>query len=158
MDVVPVPYPNGTDDSRLVEADVIWVRWNDRTYRVAPGEAATTTRFTARNSLSSVADTADGFPAHVVEQSLIGLSAVTDAEQSILRQAAADDGSEEYGPASEEYGPASEEYGTASEELTCLRERLPRDRHLPQPHARDWFLAFGGTRYRLSIVTSARPE
>lgn len=133
----PMPYPNGTGDSRFVTRGETWVRWNDRTYRVTSGDPATTTRYTYRCSLTAVADGARSFRDHVVEQYLIPLSDVTDAERTILEQATAD-GYQECDP--------------GSDGLERLRKRLPDDRRLPHPYDDSWFVQFDGNRYELDIT------
>jgi hypothetical protein len=132
-----MPYPNGTDDSRLVAREGTWVRWNDRTYRVTSGEATTTTRYTYRFSVTAVADSAGGFRDHVARQYLLRLADLTDAERTIPERATAD-GYRECEP--------------ASEGLARLRERLPDDGRLPHPYDRSWFVGFDGSRYELSIT------
>jgi hypothetical protein len=133
----PMPYPNGTDDSRLVTQEETWVRWNERTYRITSGDSTTTTRYTYRYSVSAVADNAEGFRNHVVQQYLIRLTDLTDAGRMIIEQATAD-GYQECEP--------------ASEGLERLRKRLPADRQLPHPYDQEWFIQFEESRYELTIT------
>jgi hypothetical protein len=137
----PMPYPNGTDDSRLVNRAETWVRWNDRTYRVTSGDSATTTRYTYRYAASAVAESADGFRDHVAQQYLIRLADLSAAERTIIDQATAD-GYRECEP--------------ASEGLARLRERLPDGRRLPHPYDQEWFVEFERRRYELTITNWIR--
>jgi hypothetical protein len=137
----PIPYPNGTTDSRLVNHDETWVRWNERTYHVTSGDSAMTTRHTYRYTASAVADSSEEFRQHIVQQYLIRLTDLTDAERTILQQATAE-GYQECEP--------------ASDGLERLRERLPDDRQLPHPHDQEWFVQFEESRYRFGITNWIR--
>lgn len=137
----PIPYPNGTDGSRLVNQEETWVRWNERTYRVTSGDPATTTRHTYRHAASAVAESSDRFRQHIVQECLIRLDDLTDAERTILQQAATD---------------SYQECEPASDGLERLRERLPDDRQLPHPHDQEWFVQFEGSRYEFGVTNWIR--
>lgn len=137
----PMPYPNGTDESRLVNRAETWVRWNDRTYRVTSGEPATTSRYTYRCDVTAVAESASDFRDYVAREYLIRLTDLTDAERSILQQAA-DDTYQECEP--------------ASDGLARLRDRLPDERRLPHPYDQSWFVRFEEAPYELEITNWIR--
>lgn len=133
---VPLPYPQGTDESALAGDGETWVRWDGRTYGVWT-EGETTTRHRFRLTVTEVAGTAEAFRAFVVEAYLLELSGLAEPERAILR-AAVEDRYDECTP--------------ASEGLAALRDRLPEDARFPPPQYDAWYVAFEGDRYALSIV------
>lgn len=132
----PVPYPDGTDGSALADDGETWVRWNGRTYRVRSGERTTTRRHRFRVEVTEVAADADAFREFVADEHLLELSGLSSGEREILREAT--DG-------------VYEECTPASEELAALRDRLAESDRLPRPMWDEWYVAFDGSRYALSV-------
>lgn len=135
---VPVPYPDGTDGSRLVGAGTVWVHWNDRYYRVeVTTESDTVTRRTYRIGADEVASTGQQFTQVVVDRYLVALEDLSDDERRILTTAADD---------------TYEECGDGSEALQSLRDRLSEHDQLPHPEDQSWFVSFEGDRYALEFT------
>jgi hypothetical protein len=133
----PAPYPDGADDSRLVGVGTVWVRWNDRIYRVAVGGEATNMRHTFRVETTAVAHDDEAFRGHVRQQYLVDRAGVSDGERKILDQAT---------------GGTYEECEPTSSALSSLRERLGDDDTLPQPRDSAWLVGYDGDRYSLEIT------
>jgi len=133
----PVPYPDGTDGSTLEPFETTWVRWDGRAYRVRPGTTTTMTRYTYRLSVAEVARDAAAFREHVAVEYLVELSDLPDGEREVLA-AAAEDGRYLGCP-------------PLSDDLTALLERLTGENDLPPPDGGEWYVAFEGERYGLSV-------
>lgn len=128
----PAPYPEGGDDSLFLEEWTLWVRYDDRTFRVTMGERTTTERETFRYEVTRVAADAAGFRAAVRERYRVDLPA-DDRQREILR-AAAGDGYEECAP--------------LSDALEAIHERLEAADRLPFPVA-GWYVTVDGDPYRV---------
>lgn len=133
----PAPYPDGIEDSALVDAGETWVRWSGRDYRVVIEGEATATRRTYRVSLEEVADDGETFREHVAAEHMLELDDLTDAEREILA-AAVDDRYEECKP--------------VSEALERLRSRLDDDAELPHPADGSWYVAADGDRLVVEVT------
>lgn len=130
----PVPYPEGGDDSVLLPADTVWVRYDDREYRLTTGRKTTIDRRRYRYSAKPVADDSDELRSWAADRFLVDLS-LTDAQRELLAAA----GKDYYG-----------ECSPASSALSDLREQLPADSELPD--ASGWYVGYDGDRYRLEIL------
>lgn len=130
----PVPYPEGGDDSVLLPADTVWVRYDDREYRLSTGRETTIDRRRYRYTAQPVADDSDELQAWAADEFLVELS-VTDAQRELLAAAATD---------------YYEECSPASSALAGLREQLSADGELP--NSSGWYVTYDGDRYRLQIL------
>lgn len=131
----PVPYPDGGPDSELLSRAAVWVRWRDREYRVSTGEETTTERHTYRYRAAQVAADDSGLRSWAASEYLVDLSP-SDAQRDLLDRARNDG-----------YGECT----PASDPLQALLDALPSDDGLPEP-AEGWYVAFDGSRYRLSVL------
>ena len=131
----PVPYPEGGDDSALLPRDTVWVRYDDREYRLSTGRETTLDRRRYRYTAERIAGSRDELRAWADDRFLVDLS-LTDAQRDLLEAAR---------------GDYYEECSPASEALAGLRDQLGESAGLPGP-TEGWYVAFDGDRYRLEIL------
>jgi hypothetical protein len=131
----PVPYPAGGDDSRLLEQDTVWVRYDGREYRVSTGAETTTELHRYRYTADEVAADRAALRTWAAETYLLDPS-FSEAERDLLRQA----GSDYY-----------EECSPPSEALAGIQSKLPEDARLPAP-AEGWYVDVDDDRHRLEIL------
>lgn len=131
----PVPYPDGGDDSRLLPRDTVWVRYDDREYRVSPGGETAVDRRRYRYTAERIAGSVDELRTWAAERFLVDLT-LTDRQRDLLEAASTD---------------YYEECSPASEALSGLRDQLGDSARLPGP-AEGWYVAYDGDRYRLEIL------
>ncbi|WP_255149228.1 hypothetical protein [Halorarius halobius] len=132
----PVPYPEGGDDSELLARDTVWVRWNDREYRVSTGERTSTERHTYRYAAEQVADDDAGLRAWAGEEFVVDLS-LSEAARDAYERAGGEAGYEACEP--------------APDGLDALLDQLPEDARLPGP-ADGWYVRVDGERSRLTVM------
>ena len=135
----PAPYPNGGEGSRLVDAGVVWVSWEGRTYRVEIGGTTTTERRTRRYRVERVADDAAGFRRAIESEFAVRLDRLSRRERAIVGRAISADG-------------GYEECTPASDALERLRARLPDRKRLPTPDAGSWYVRIGDAGYVLTLT------
>lgn len=135
----PAPYPDGGDGSVLI-GGTTWVGWEGKVVRVdvADERTGTTQRITYDITTDRVAEDGAGFRLLLAEEYLVDLSDAPEPQLEILRQASADDFYDECEP--------------QSDALAALRERLGDEPTLPEPYPEEWYVAFDGERYRLSVL------
>jgi len=138
VDGFPAPYPDGGDGSVLIGSRT-WVEWRDRTVsvEVAGEQTGTTQRVTYAFSAEQVAESEAAFRSLLAEEYLVDFSDAPAAQRELLRDAVGEDPYEACDPVPDALG--------------ALRERLADEPTLPAPYPGDWYVAFDGERYRLSV-------
>lgn len=135
----PAPYPDGVADSVLVGAGTTWVRWNDRVWKVAVADEATTlTRRTFEYRAPRVADAEASFRSYIAERYLATLSDLSDAERRVLD--AAKNG-------------RHEDCNSQSAGYSALKTRLQDAPQVPGPWGNRWYVAYDGERYLLELAS-----
>ncbi len=130
MSDVPMPYPNGTDTSRLATQGPVWVVRDDRYYHVEIAREDTMDRTTYRYTVSRVGTTTAELQAHAVPSDPIQSSALPQDQRAIVAEAI--DGGYE---TCDEAPPA----------FKALADRLSPDR------ARQGYVEYEGTVYYLEV-------
>lgn len=132
----PVPYPEGGDDSELLARDTVWVRWDDREYRVSTGAETTTERHTYRYAAEHVADDDAALRTWASEEFVVDLS-LSDAARDVYERAGGEAGYEACEP--------------APDGLDAILDQLPETARLPGP-ADGWYVRVDGERSRLAVL------
>jgi predicted heme/steroid binding protein len=131
----PVPYPDGVADSELPTDDPLWVRWDDRDYRVTVHRVTTVRRCVYEYAASKVAPNAEAFRRRIADRYLVRLDDLTPEQRTILDEAIGE--------------------GYHRETRSCfstfhrLEDRLP-ERTLPESDT-PYYVEYEGTRYGLSV-------
>lgn len=134
----PIPYPDGLDDSRFAATtEVLWVRWQDRWFRVWSGGRSSKDQYTHEVAATSVAPDPNAFRELVREQYRLPSERFSASERDILRTATAD-----------QY----RECVPYSQPLTSLRETLSDDATLPPPFEYEWLVALDGDSYLVETL------
>ena len=131
----PVPYPDGTEPSRLADERRLWIRWSGRAYEVTVHRTTTMEKPVHEYTAERVAGSAEAFRALVADRYLIRLDSVTAGERAIL-DAAVD-------------GRYHETIESSSNAWTRLLDRL-HDTTLPEAHY-TWYVEYDGTWYTLAL-------
>lgn len=132
----PAPYPDGTDDSTLVDRGEAWVEWDGRVYEVRVGGETTNARRTFEYDATEVASSDDAFRRYVDAEYVVALDDLSDGATAVVEDAV-DGGYEECEPVSAGF--------------ESLRERLDDAPELPHPLDRRWFVEYDGERYLLGV-------
>lgn len=131
----PVPYPDGGEGSELLAYDTVWVSYEGREYRLAPGGRTTTERHRYRYAAEQIARDDAMLRSWAADRYLVDLSP-SDAQRALLDHAT---------------GDYYEECAPPSDALADLQSQLSDDDRLPNPAA-GWYVAVDGTRHRLDIL------
>ncbi|WP_255195588.1 hypothetical protein [Halorarius litoreus] len=130
----PVPYPDGGDESTLLPADNVWVRYDGREYRVTTGSRTTTDLHRYRYTADQVAESDADLRAWATERYVVDLS-LSETQRDLLDRAS---------------GDYYEECAPASDALEGIQEQLSDDVALS--HGGGWYVAVDDTRHRLEIL------
>lgn len=80
----PVPYPNGTSESRLTKWDESWVRWHGRLYKLVVHRESTMDKVVHEYEAEQVAEGAASFRAMIADRYIVRLEGLTPGERDIL--------------------------------------------------------------------------
>lgn len=127
------PYPDGRNESKLLERDSAWVRDGDRIYFVSIGDETTRKRRTYVYEATRVASDAASFEDYVVERYVIDLNGLSEAGRSVVEAA---------------IGGGYEECEPASDGIEDLSERLTDEKKHPWG---GWYVSFESDRYYLEL-------
>ena len=135
------PYPKGTADSELVGAGTMWVRWDDRIYKVTISiDERTITQRTFDYTATRVAGSKEGFREYVGKRYLRSIEDISNEEKSVLEAAieAGEDGK-------------YEDCNEPSPGYKKLEQRMRNLSDLPDPDNDHWYISYEGERYLLEI-------
>lgn len=131
----PVPYPDGGDDSVLLDYDTVWVRHDGREYHLSPGAETTTEAHRYRYTVDRLADSEGSLRAWAAETYLVDLSPSV-AQEDLLAKASKG---------------TYRECAPASDALAGIQDQVAEDARLPQP-ADGWYVDVDGDRHLLTIT------
>jgi len=132
----PYVYPDGAD-SRLVGSDGLYVRYENRTYRVSAGETHTVEEHTYRYTATEVGADREGFLAFVRERFVVPLDDLPEAEAAAFDRAV--------GETVSECEPLPEGFA----DLVHRLRSIPDDRRTGY---REWLVTRNGRTYRVDLM------